>query len=198
MVGTGCLVYFNRIPNRVIPEYGVVSPTSGQVVSIETHQGNQFTFVKDGVENQMSIPMLPDQVSVIIVKLTPADVHVQRVPLDGRLIFSEHKDGLHRNALGSNPQKIFSENEKTISVFAGYGAVTDDDYSHNYGVVQVAGIAARRIDNWITDPGTEVVKGEPYGRILLGSQVVILVPADKPILVKPGDYLIDGETVITK
>ena len=63
------------------------------------------------------------------------------------------------------------------------------------GVIQVAGKAARRIRSYVM-PGSILEKGQVYGRILLGSQVVVIIPANITLNVATGDKVIDGETIL--
>jgi phosphatidylserine decarboxylase len=84
---------------------------------------------------------------------------------------------------------IVNTNEKTVTVFK--------NETDTIGVIQVAGKAARRIRNYAGI--NEVLnKGQIYGRILLGSQVVVLIPENRTIDVTVGQRIVDGETILAK
>jgi phosphatidylserine decarboxylase len=84
---------------------------------------------------------------------------------------------------------IVNTNEKTVTVFK--------NETDTIGVIQVAGKAARRIRNY-TGVNEVLNKGQIYGRILLGSQVVVLVPENRTVNVTVGQKVIDGETILAK
>lgn len=183
------VVFFNRTPMRTIPAEGIVSPASGLVIATDSWPSADILFEKKGVPNHVTIPELSGPVKTIIIEMNLGDVHVQRAPLDGTITRMTHYDGNHKNALGSEKQQLAIENEKVVTVFKGA--------TKTIGVVQVAGMAARRIDNW-SIAGDLVQKGQAYGRIILGSQVVVILPATSDISVQPGTRVIDGETIIAK
>ena len=195
LVGTSCVVvfllgfvlFFSRAPSRITPQNGIISPTSGRVIGIEQEQTPNLFFTKKGTENTVSIPEITGSVSLVIVELTPLDVHVQRAPISGSIIRMDHYDGNHSNALGAQKLTLSSTNEKVITLFKN---TTD-----TIGVVQVAGMAARRIVNY-SHVGDTVSKGFLYGRILLGSQVVVIIPSNYTVNVHVGDRVIDGETIL--
>jgi phosphatidylserine decarboxylase len=58
-------------------------------------------------------------------------------------------------------------------------------------------VLARRIKSYVS-VGDEVIQGDKIGFIALGSQVVLVVPQSRDLLVKVGDRVVDGETVIAK
>ena len=62
-------------------------------------------------------------------------------------------------------------------------------------VIQIAGILARRIDNWV-NLGNHLDQGEVYGMIKFGSCTELVVPADVEILCKKGDKVKGGITVL--
>ncbi len=187
-----CLIffaYFNRAPERNTPEGRVViSPASGDIIHLETAESTQVSFLKKGVQNSLTVQGIKPPYSIIVIEMDPTDVHVQRSPIDGEIIYQEHIDGKHQNALWSkNVKQLVNENEKNIIV------VKNEDIS--IGVIQVAGIMARRIVSFVS-PTDILKKGEIYGKIKLGSQVVLILPAHIPLEVSLGDTLVDGESII--
>ncbi len=185
----GFVLFFNRAPQRDVPVGNtIVSPANGDIIHIETNTNNTFTFFKKDIENTLILNDIPKPYKVVVIEMDPSDVHVQRAPIAGKVIYQEHFDGAHENALSSpNVERLVNLNEKNIVVFQ------NDDIK--VGVVQVAGKAARRIRSYIS-PNDRVDKGDIYGRIILGSQVVLIVPEKATILPKVGDTLIDGETIV--
>ena len=181
------IVFFNRAPQRTIPGNGIVSPASGKVIEIRDAENADIIFQKEGVANHVDVPEVSGPVKIILIQMSPKDVHVQRAPITGQIIRMDHYDGKHHNALGKDELVLVEENEKTVTVFK-----NDSD---TIGVVQVAGIAARRIRNKL-GVGDTPQKGDIYGKILLGSQVVVIIPASHDIAVKVGDRTVDGETII--
>ncbi len=195
LIGTSCIVvfllafvlFFSRAPSRITPKNGIISPTSGRVIGIEQEQTPNLFFTKKGTQNTASIPEITGPVSLVIVELTPLDVHVQRAPISGSIIRMDHYDGNHASALGAQKLTLSSTNEKVVTLFRN---TTD-----TIGVVQVAGMAARRIVNHV-HVGDTVSKGFLYGRILLGSQVVVIIPSSHIVDVHVGDRVVDGETLL--
>lgn len=186
---SGAVIFFGRVIPRTTPTHGIISPTSGKVISVFDTDDSTIVFKKQGITNQVTLPEFSGPVHVVLVELNLTDVHVQRAPLTGTVVRTDHFDGDHINALGAEKMTIAATNEKVVSVFK--------NSETTVGVVQVAGRAARRIRNSITT-GDSVAVGKVYGRILLGSQVVIIVPQNETLLVHPGDRVVDGETIIAQ
>lgn len=183
------VLFFNRTPKRIIPERGIISPSSGKIIEVRESENTSILFQKEGVDNHVSVPEISGLVKVILIQMSPKDVHVQRAPISGEIIRMDHYDGLHKNALGKEKLDLVEENEKVVTVFKNERDVV--------GVVQVAGRAARRIRNTLK-VGSSAKKGDIYGRIILGSQTVVIIPANHEVLVEVGERVIDGETVIAE
>ena len=184
-----CVMFFNRAPDRTIPDRGIVSPASGRVIDIRKTDRADIIFDKKGTSNHVTLPEIEGPVWVIAIEMTPLDVHVQRAPIAGSIIRMDHYDGRHANALGREKLGLVNENEKTITIF--------NHDADAVGVVQVAGMAARRIRN-TSQVGDTVAKGDQYGRIMVGSQVVVIIPAAYDPLVNIGNRVVDGETVLAQ
>lgn len=179
---------FDRAPRRKIPLIGIVSPASGKVISIQTINPKEFSFVKKGVTNTVSLPGLGARATMIVIEMNIRDVHVQRAPIAGRVVYSKHIRGKHKNVL-HNKQKVdsFIENEKNITVIQG------DECS--VGVIQVAGFVARRITTKVR-VGQKIKKGSILGRISFGSQTILILPYTKHLEVVTGVKVIDATTII--
>jgi phosphatidylserine decarboxylase len=183
------VLFFNRAPERTIPEIGITSPASGKVIAIIPTNTPTITFEKQGIINTVEIPELTGSMNMILIEMNPMDVHVQRAPISGKIIDMEHYNGKHINAIGKDKLTILNSNEKTVTVFK--------NETDTVGVIQVAGKAARRIRNFVKT-GDNLSKGQVYGRIILGSQVVVIVPSENEVQVKIGDRVVDGQTILFK
>jgi phosphatidylserine decarboxylase len=161
-------LWFFRDPNREIPtEPGlIVSPGDGKVEEaewIETTAGSRF------------------RVSIF---LSVVDVHVNRVPISGKVTLMEYREGQFLNAM--SPESAIL-NEQTLVVI--------DDGEHSVSFKQIAGLLARRI---VCDlkTGDTVQRGQRMGMIKFGSRVDVLMPADVELRVKPGDRVQGGKSVL--
>ena len=183
------ILYFNRVPYRNVPEGNfIVSPANGDIIHIESVDSSSVSFFKGDIENILDIYNITPPYSVIVIELDLKDVHVQRAPIDGSIIYKEYFPGEHRNALFSpNVERLASVNEKNLIVF--------QNESIKVGVSQVAGIIARRVQSFVKI-GDILKKGEVYGRIVLGSQVVVILPKSVKLNVEVGQKLVDGESII--
>ncbi len=190
IVVTMFVLFFNRAPERIIPTDNVItSPASGKIIGIIPVDSPNITFTKKGTQNTVVIPELSRKMNMVLIEMNPLDVHVQRAPIAGSIISMDHYNGKHINAIGSKKMNIVNTNEKTVTVFKNETDII--------GVVQVAGKAARRIRNY-TGVNELLDKGQIYGRILLGSQVVVLIPENHIIDVSVGQKVVDGETILAK
>ncbi len=167
----GFVGYFFRNPAREIPagENKVVSPADGKVVRVA------------------SIPEqdadLPGGQSVSIF-LNIFDVHVNRAPIRGELERVEYKRGRFKVAYDEEASRI---NEQNILTIRGQRL--------RVVVKQIAGLVARRVVCW-KRPGYRLERGELFGLIRFGSRVDILLPKEVKILVKVGDRVKGGSSVI--
>ncbi len=191
IVAFAFIFYFNRTPDRIIPGGNViVSPATGDVIHIESANSDEISFLKKGIQNSLTVQGMEPPYNIVVIEMDPTDVHAQRSPIYGEVIYQEHFPGAHRNALWSkNVEELANENEKSILI------IENDDL--RVGVIQVAGIMARRIESFVS-PADRLEKGEIYGRIKLGSQVVLILPKNIPLEVSKGDTLVDGESVIAR
>ncbi len=184
--------WFNRTPRRKIvqDQKAIVSPANGKILEIIENSDVVLSFVKEGVLNHVKIPPIMEKpYTAIIIEMNLGHVHAQRSPIEGKLIYREHIPGKFKNAVRSkNNRTLAQENEKTISFFSSKSRFT-------VGVIQVAGVLARRIQSF-GEVGKYYQKGDIFGRILLGSQVILILPQNAHIQSQKGDQVIDGETVI--
>jgi phosphatidylserine decarboxylase len=168
------VVYFFRDPPRTTPirEGLVVSPADGRISMITTVMPPPETGLSDA-------PLL--RVSVF---MNVFDCHVNRAPVPGRITRIIYTPGLFLNA---ELNKASDDNERNALVI--------DTGRHTIGVVQIAGLVARRIVGWVQE-GQSVVTGERFGLIRFGSRVDVFLPLGTKILVGVGQTAIAGETIL--
>ncbi len=165
---------FFRNPVRVIPKEDnklVYAPADGKVVVIE--QTEETEFFKDK-RIQVSIFM------------SPLNVHVNRNPVSGTVLFSKYHPG--KFLVAWHP-KSSSENERTTVVY--------DTGDAKILMRQIAGAVARRIVNYLKE-GQTAKQGEEMGFIKLGSRVDLFLPLDAEILVQPEQIVKGNLTVVAR
>ncbi len=120
----------------------------------------------------------------ISIFLNIFNVHVNRSPISGKLEKLEYKQGLFRAAFDEEASRV---NEQNILTIAGQGI--------RVIVRQVAGLIARRVVCW-KKPGLSLERGELIGLIRFGSRVDVVLPQKVRVLVKVGDRVKGGSSVI--
>jgi len=164
---------FFRDPERTPPQQDnvVVSPADGRVL-----------FVKEVLDNKF----INDKATQISIFMSPVDVHVNRIPIDGRVEYLKYYEG---DYVAAFEDKASERNERAeFGIMSKYGKVF---------FTQVAGFVARRIIYEIKE-GDEVKIGERFGMIKFGSRVDVVVPGNWESKVKKNDRVIAGETVLFK
>ena len=142
------------------------------------------------MDNHLTVNDLSAPYWAMIIEMNVKDVHVQRAPINGIVTSQQYYPGRFKNVItAKNKTELVNLNEKMLTMFKGA--------DFNAGVVQIAGQLARRIKSAV-EVGQEVLKGEIFGRITLGSQVILLLPGDLKPLVKEGQKVIDGETIMAE
>ncbi len=171
-------IFFFRDPERVIPveENVVISPADGIVTRIEY-----------GVTAPDDLGYGAKKFNKISVFLNVFNVHVNRVPVGGKVTKVSYKPG---KFLSANVDEASSENERNSAVVQTASGV-------DVVFVQVAGLVARRIVSDIQE-GQEVKAGDRYGIIRFGSRADIYLPEDVLIKSMVGQTMIGGETIIAK
>ncbi|MEY2408384.1 MAG: phosphatidylserine decarboxylase [Verrucomicrobiota bacterium] len=167
-------LYFFRDPAPATPNIpnAIVSPAQGKVDLIDETAESEFM---GGPCRRISIFL-----SVI-------DVHVQRAPITGQLVFSKHKDGQFLSATKCDCGD-FNEN-------ALLGFTSTELAGRRLAVRLIAGLIARRINVW-TQTGDTVARGELISLIQFGSRTHLYLPLDAKIHVKLGDRVKVGETLV--
>ncbi|MBT6032788.1 MAG: phosphatidylserine decarboxylase [Kordiimonadaceae bacterium] len=167
--------YFFRDPERITPQKEglVIAPADGVVQS-----------VKEGVP-PAELEMGTDTCTRVTIFMNVFDVHVNRVPVDGKIIRQAYTPGKYLNA---SLEKACEDNER-------HAILMETTSGKNIAFVQIAGLVARRILCWAED-GKEMKAGERFGLIRFGSRVDVYLPKGVHSLVSVGQTAIAGETVI--
>ena len=164
-------IYFFRDPEREIPpgENLIVSPADGKVILIE--QIPEEDVFKTTVQK-------------VSIFMSVFDVHVNRIPIDGRVTYFNYQKGKFHQAFKDDASY---ENERTIIV------VENDEIKLLF--VQIAGILAKRIVCRIRE-GWNVKQGDRFGMIKFGSRVDMLLPMEVKLNIKLNQKVKAGATII--
>jgi phosphatidylserine decarboxylase len=114
------------------------------------------------------------------------DVHTNRAPIDGRIVYREHRAGL---CLDARRPDCSEKNESMTWAF--------ENPQVMIVVRQLTGAIARRIVAW-AKIGDELKKGERFGMIRFGSRTELYLPLNAELFVKAGDHVLGGSTVIAR
>ncbi|HKZ68396.1 MAG TPA: phosphatidylserine decarboxylase family protein [Chitinophagaceae bacterium] len=168
------LISFFRIPKRVhtANENAIVAPADGKVVVIEEVQADEY---------------FTDRRIQVSIFMSPLNVHVNRNPVGGEVIYSKYHKGKY---LVAWHPKSSTENER-------HSVAYRSSNGKEILVKQIAGALAKRIINYL-QAGQKVKQGEEMGFIKFGSRVDVLLPLDAKINVKIGDMPKGGVTVIAE
>lgn len=165
------MISFFRIPNRklTIDPSAVICPADGKVVVIEE---------TDEVE------YFHDRRIQVSIFMSPANVHVNRNPITGEVIYNQYHKGKY---LVAWHPKSSTENERHSVVLT--------NSRTTILVKQIAGALAKRIVNYLS-VGQKVEQGRELGFIKFGSRVDVLLPLGTKINVQIGQVVQGGVTVL--
>lgn len=203
--------FFRNPPRSAPPGENLVSPADGTVVYVNLVQpGEDVISIKQGVKAKAEDILKEDleETKVLIgIFMSPFSVHYNRAPLSGRVefikhhppVFKNHHMGpMHWRTLWGRPPLYRNSlhilrNERTVTKMQG----DFQGKSLPCYVIQIAGKSVSGIDSYY-QPGDQVAKGEVFGMIRIGSQVDLVAPykMGMNILVKPGDRVRAGETIL--
>jgi phosphatidylserine decarboxylase len=164
---------FFRDPDRVVPAdpNAVVAAADGRVADIIE------------IEETEILRTATRRVGIF---LSIFDVHTNRAPIDGRVIYRQHRVGLYLDARRADCSE---KNEAMTWAFKNSRATIV--------VRQLTGAIARRIVAW-AQVGDELKKGERFGMIRFGSRTEVYMPVSADVLVKVGDHVAGGATIIAR
>jgi phosphatidylserine decarboxylase len=165
------IVSFFRIPKRqlALGEHTVLCPADGKVVVIEDAYDDEY---------------FKDKRLQISIFMSPANVHQNRNPVSGEVVYNQYHRGKY---LVAWHPKSSTENERHIVVIKNQNA--------EILVKQIAGAVARRIINYLK-VGQRVEQGDEMGFIKFGSRVDVLLPLGTKVNVKLNQTVIGGITVL--
>jgi len=172
LVATGFVTWFFRDPDRIVPDTpdAFISPADGKVIIIEEMFDDRFTLKK---------------VQKISIFMNVFNVHVNRFPLEGTV-----------QSITLKPGKFYSADSERSALHNEFCAMTvTTENNLTYGVVQVAGLIARRIVCW-AEKGDRIRTGSRYGLIRFGSRVDLYLPLNVEVAVSLGDKVKAGETIL--
>lgn len=165
------LISFFRIPNRklTLEDTAVVAPADGKVVVIEEVIDPEY---------------FKDRRLQVSIFMSPANVHVNRNPLSGEVVYNHYHKGKY---LVAWHPKSSTDNERHSVVIR--------NGSREILVKQIAGALAKRIVNYL-QVGQQVSQSAEMGFIKFGSRVDLLLPVDAKINVTLNQYVQGGVTVV--
>jgi len=168
-----CTLAFFRDPDRAAPADPnlIVAAADGTVTDIVEVDENEI---------------LKKRSRRIGIFLSIFDVHTNRAPIDGRIIYRQHREGL---CLDARRPECSEKNESMTWAFQNSrGTIV---------VRQLTGAIARRIVAW-SGVGDELKKGDRFGMIRFGSRTEVYLPLAATVLVKEGDHVSGGLTIIAR
>jgi phosphatidylserine decarboxylase len=168
-----CALFF-RDPVRVTPQASdlVISPADGKVSAVGL------------AAPPPEMGLGADPLLRISIFMSVFNVHVNRAPMAGRVAKIAYRPGLFLNA---DLDKASEDNERNGLII--------DTAAGRIGVVQIAGLIARRIVCFV-EQGDSVDAGERFGLIRFGSRVDVYLPHGTRALVAEGATAIAGETIL--
>lgn len=164
--------YFFRNPERITPpdDNLLIAPADGEVIFIGEVDENRY---------------FHGRVKKISIFMSVFNVHVNRVPLSGKVIDKFYQRGEFFNA---SLDKASDQNEQS-------GLVLENNQGRKILFVQIAGLIARRIVSYPA-VGDNLMAGQRYGLIRFGSRVDLYLPPETQIDVALGDKTLAGESIL--
>lgn len=168
------IISFFRVPNRHLTKGNnqIICPADGKVVVIEEMTDEEY---------------FHDKRIQISIFMSPANVHLNRYPISGNVLYSKYHPG--KFLVAWHP-KSSTENER-------HSIVIEQPGKTPILVKQIAGALARRIKNYAV-VGAEVQQGNELGFIKFGSRVDVLLPVGTHIKVNLEQAVQGGVTVLAE
>src|SRR5262249_7275175 len=162
-----CSVAFFRYPECavLIDSYVIVAAADGTLMDMVELNENE---------------VLKTKTSRVGIFLSIFDVHTNRAPIDGRVVYRQHRPGLF---LDARRPDCSQKNESMTWAF--------ENPRVTIVVRQITGAIARRIVAW-ANVGDELKKGERFGMIRFGSRKELYLPLSATVLIKVGDHVAGG------
>ena len=171
LVLTTFFLFFFRDPERTVtaPDTAVVSPADGRVMVAGNSTAQDYP---------------PEQWKQVSIFLSPMDVHVNRIPVSGRVTSVKYHPGRFLPAYRAEAGDLNEFTEVTI-----------DHGGRTVMVRQIVGVLARRIVCRAKE-GTMVRAGDRFGVMKFGSRMDIFLPVESTIHSKVGDKVVGGVTIL--
>ncbi len=167
------LISFFRVPSRNMTreENSIIAPADGKVVVIEETVDPEY---------------FKDKRLQISIFMSPANVHVNRAPVSGEVIYSQHHNG--KFLVAWDPKSSTDNERHSVVIRHGKAEIL---------VKQIAGALAKRIVNYLK-AGQKINQTAELGFIKFGSRVDVLLPPGTEVDVKLGQNVQGGITVIAR
>ena len=168
-----CTLAFFRDPEREVPSDPnfIVAPADGTVMDIIELEETE---------------VLKGKTRRVGIFLSIFDVHTNRAPIDGRVVYRQRRLGLFLDARRADCSE---KNESMTWAF--------ENPRVTIVARQITGAIARRIVAW-ANLGDELKKGDRFGMIRFGSRTELYLPLSATVLVKEGDHVAGGLTPIAR
>lgn len=166
------IAYFFRNPKRKIPSLRniILSPADGRVIHVGQCEEDRF---------------LKERALKVSIFMSPFDVHINRAPASGKVLQTSY-----------HPGKFFVASKDKASLLNEQNAlVMETEDRFKILLVQIAGFVARRIVCYVKT-GDLLKRGEIFGMIRFGSRVDLYLPAAIQPIVRVGQHLKAGESII--
>ena len=166
-------VAFFRDPERTVPPDPnlIVAAADGAVMDLIECDENH---------------VLKTKMRRVGIFLSIFDVHTNRAPMDGKVTYRQHQEGL---CLDARRLDCSEKNESMTWAF--------ENPRVTIVVRQITGAIARRIVAW-SQVGDELKKGDRFGMIRFGSRTELYLPLNAELLVKVGDHVFGGSTIVAR
>ena len=173
MLAWGGLLYFFRDPHRQTPtdSNAYCSPADGRIVVIDTIEEPH---------------VIQGEARRVAIFMSLTDVHVNRAPVKGEVVLSQHVPGKFIQAFKEQASQV--NEHHLIGMSMG---------SERILIKQIAGILARRVVCRV-HPGEHLEVGERLGLIKFGSRVELFLPPGCEITVRVGDRVVAGESILAR
>jgi phosphatidylserine decarboxylase len=166
------IAYFFRNPKRKIPNLQnvILSPADGKIIHVGELEENRF---------------LKEKTLKVSIFMSLFDVHLNRAPVSGKVLERSYLPG---KFLIANVEKSSLLNEQNAVILE-----TEDRFK--ILLIQIAGFVARRIVCY-AKAGDTLRKGEIFGLIRFGSRVDLYLPPEVKPIVRVGQHVKGGESII--
>ncbi len=192
---SGILFFFYRDPERIPPDKDgiIVSPADGFVRYVrrfergcvpESIKGKSNISIKEIAKTDFT-----DNGGYIIgITMRILDVHVNRAPISGEVVFQKHTNGKFLSLKSPESESLNERN--TIIIDTGHFKI---------GVVQIASRTVRKIESYI-NVGEDIGIGQRIGMIKYGSQADLIIPnlEKLKIICKEGENVYGGTSIIAE